>query len=159
MLATLDTEIQRSDIVIHLIGNLAGWGPSHAELRRLRGRHPELLQHEPELVEALEEISEISYTQWEIYLAFEHRCKRCTFTAEPHAIRSPSCVIREMEESQVKHLERLRKTGEHRESFEDQRDLAIKAVTSIIRFGLDPRRSISRHAPRPSKPPGRTPSG
>src|SRR5258708_4673938 len=57
LLATLDAEIQRSRIVVHLIGNLAGWGPSDAELRRLRGRHPALLEHEPELAEVLEEIS------------------------------------------------------------------------------------------------------
>jgi tetratricopeptide (TPR) repeat protein len=138
LLATLDTEIRRSEIVVHLVGNLAGWGPSAAELRRLRQRHPELLEHEPELAEDLEDLPEISYTQWEIYLAFEHRRGHCVFVAEPHAIRSPGCLTREMEASQVKHLARLRRAGEHREPFEDQRDLALKAVTSIIRFGLDP---------------------
>jgi hypothetical protein len=66
LLATLDAEIRRSAVVVHVIGNLAGFGPSAAELRRLRGRHPGLLEHEPELAEALEDLTEISYTQWEI---------------------------------------------------------------------------------------------
>jgi len=140
LLATLDTEIERSRFVIHLIGNLAGSGPTAAELRRLQQRHPELLKREePELTEALEDLTQISYTQWEIYLAFEHGCDRCVFLAEPHTTRSPNCLIREMEESQVKHLDRLRKTGEHWEVFENQSDLALKVVTSIARFGLDPK--------------------
>jgi tetratricopeptide (TPR) repeat protein len=147
LLATLDTEIRRSETVVHLVGNLAGSGPSAAELRRLRERHPKLLEHEPELAEDLKDLPEFSYTQWEIYLAFEHRLDHRVFVAEPHTIRSPSCPTHEMEPSQVKHLARLRRAGEHWETFENQDQLALMTVTSIIRFGYDPK--ATDFTPRP----------
>ena len=52
-----------------------------------------------------------------------------------------------MEVTQVKHLERRRKAGEHRESFENQSNRALKVVTSIVRFGLDPE-GVRLHSPR-----------
>ncbi len=138
LLQTLDEEIQRSGVVVHLIGNLAGCRPETASVRRLQERHGRFLDHEPELGETLIDITEISYTQWEIYLAFEHRRKRLVFLAEPHAPRSPSCSVEPMEATQTAHLARLMKTGEHREPFEDQRDLALRVVTSLVRFGIGP---------------------
>jgi tetratricopeptide (TPR) repeat protein len=138
LLATLDAEVARSDIVVHLVGYLAGHGPRPAELRRLQARHPDLLRHEPELAAELGNLDGISYTQWEIYLAFEHRSHRLVYLAGPNTRRSPRCTAREMEASQVEHLDRLREVGEHRISFVDQNHLALQVVTAIVRFDLDP---------------------
>src|SRR5262249_20882542 len=44
LLGKIDAEIEHSDIVVHLVGNLAGSEPSAAEIRRLRERHPRLLE-------------------------------------------------------------------------------------------------------------------
>jgi hypothetical protein len=96
----------------------------------------------------------ISYTQWEIYLAFHHRCNRLVFVAAKGAPRSPTFGMPEMAEEQVKHLERLKKTGEHREWFEDQRDLALKVITSIVRHGLAPL-TAQREASEQAKEAGR----
>jgi hypothetical protein len=41
LLETLDHEIKRSLFVIHLVGDLAGFVPELAQLRKLRSRHPE----------------------------------------------------------------------------------------------------------------------
>jgi hypothetical protein len=52
-LATLDHELARSLLVIHLVGDLAGSVPKSASLRELRTRHPDLLNHVPDLREAV----------------------------------------------------------------------------------------------------------
>jgi hypothetical protein len=49
LLETLDREITRSLIVIHLVGELAGFAPPLAPLRELQNRHPDLLDCIPEL--------------------------------------------------------------------------------------------------------------
>ena len=53
LLETLDNEVAKSKIVVHLVGHAAGAEPQPAELRRLRERHEDLLAHEPELCESL----------------------------------------------------------------------------------------------------------
>ncbi len=137
LLATLDSEVQRSTIVIHLIGEMAGASPEAAEVRRLRERHSSWLAHEPELAEAIGDGDGVSYTQWEAYLAFQHRTGRLVFVADEQAPRSPLCQPDfEQRHSQARHRQRLQVTGEHYEPCYDQRDLARKAVASIERHGL-----------------------
>jgi hypothetical protein len=125
LLETLDDEVRLSDVVVHLVGHLAGFRPPAASVRRLRERHSNFLAHEPELAAALADPADISYTQWEAYLAFEHGRKRLVYLADAAAPRSPACSAEEMEPSQAAHLTRLETTGEHWERFEDQRDLAL----------------------------------
>jgi tetratricopeptide (TPR) repeat protein len=139
LLHTLEQEVARSALVIHLVGDLAGAGPGAASVRRLQERHPQHLSHEPELRQALGDLSGLSFTQWEIYLAFEHRCRRLVFLAETGAPRSPAFKEDpEQKRSQEAHLARLKIADEHRESFLNQSDLALKSLTSVIRYGLAP---------------------
>lgn len=147
LLATLDQEVQRSTIVIHLVGDMTGNFPEAAEVRRLQERHSDWLAHEPELANSIGDGRGISYTQWEAYLAFQHRSGRLVFVADMNAPRSPRFMPDdEQRSSQARHRERLRSTGEHYDSCYDQRDLARKAIASIERHGL------RRDEVKPSRP-------
>jgi hypothetical protein len=85
LLATLDHEVERRLLVIHLVGELAGFAPEPAPLRALQQRHPDLLERVPELREALAQGSAINYTQWELYLAFYHGRGHLIFQLQPDA--------------------------------------------------------------------------
>lgn len=135
LLETLDTEIGRCNLVVHLIGDAAGVGPEPAAIRRLKERHPDFLDHEPELQVELGDLTGLSYTQLEIYLAFHYRCDRLVFLADAEAPQSPGFRFDpEQRASQDRHVGRLVNIAEHRESFFSQDDLALKCVTSAVRI-------------------------
>lgn len=137
LLETLETEIRRCHVVVHLVGEMAGAIPEPASLRRLKERHLNLLDHEPELKDSLGDATDVSYTQWEAYLAFQHGRDRLVFVVDDSVPRSPKFRCDEQQQaSQRRHWERLQKTGEHYEPCFDQLDLARKAVASIERFGM-----------------------
>ncbi len=138
LLGTLDEEIARCNVVVHLIGDMAGAVPTSAEFRRLRERHAEFLVHEPELQQEIGDGQEITYTQWEAYLAYQHRVGRFVYKLSESAPRSPSFSRDETQRaSQERHFARLEAVGEHYiANCHDQLDLARKVVTSIERFGL-----------------------
>ncbi|MCA9200452.1 MAG: hypothetical protein KDA87_23090, partial [Planctomycetales bacterium] len=138
LLQTLDNEIYNCSCIVHLVGRMAGALPEPASTRRMRERHSTFLSHEPELAKALSEATTVSYTQWELYLAFHYGMDRFVYFAKDVAPRSPKCQLLEIEPSQAEHVARVKLTGEHRDDFEDQRDLALKVVTSIVRCGLVP---------------------
>jgi len=83
LLETLDHEISRSLFFIHLVGDLAGFEPPPAVLRHLHSRHTDFLSDSPELRTAVGDGRGITYTQWEIYLAFHHGIGRLIFEAQP----------------------------------------------------------------------------
>ena len=140
LLETLDREIARSLIVVHLVGELAGWRPEPPCLRSLHARHPDLLASAPELRAALGDETQISYTQWEAYLAFHHGGHRLIFEAEAGVPRSPVFATDESERaSQERHRARLAATGSHRGPFADQGDVARKTMRSFLHFRVDPR--------------------
>ena len=140
LLKTLDDEIARSALVVHLVGDLAGWKPEAACLRRLHERHGgTFLTAEPELKAALGDEALISYTQWEAYLAYHHQCQRLVFTATPETKRSPLFQADQNERAlQDSHLLRLSITGAHRGDFNDQRHVAYIALRSFLNDRLDP---------------------
>ncbi|MBX7206682.1 MAG: tetratricopeptide repeat protein [Verrucomicrobiaceae bacterium] len=141
LLKTLDDEIARSTLVVHLVGDLAGWKPEAACLRRLRERHGDrFLSAEPELKAALGDESTISYTQWEAYLAFHHQRPRVlVFTATAETRRSPLFEPDPTQrDSQERHRQRLGITGAHRADFTDQRHVAYRALRSFLHDRLDP---------------------
>ena len=133
LLATLDQEIQSCDFEIHIIGDAAGARPRENELEKLRARHPGFLDSYPKLRDDLLDWSQVSYTQWEAYLAFHHDNKRLIFKAEPSAPRNPEYLVDpEEKETQVAHLARIRTVGEHYQGFYSQADLVIKTIRSIF---------------------------
>jgi tetratricopeptide (TPR) repeat protein len=133
LLATLDQEIRTSDFEVHIIGDAAGARPRENELEKLRARHPRFLDAYHKLRDDLLDWSQVSYTQWEAYLAFHHDNKRLIFKAEPSAPRNPEYVVESQEkETQVAHLARIRSVGEHYQGFYSQSDLVIKTIRSIL---------------------------
>ena len=133
LLATLDQEIRTSDFEVHIIGDAAGARPRENELEKLSARHPKFLDAYKKLRDDLLDWSQVSYTQWEAYLAFHHDNKRLIFKAEPSAPRNPEYVVESQEkETQVAHLARIRSVGEHYQGFYSQSDLVIKTIRSIL---------------------------
>lgn len=89
LLETIDQEVSRSLLVVHLSGEMAGAAPAADSVVRLHARHPDLLAVVPSLRSSLVEESTISYTQWELYLGIHHRKPHLVFVAHPEAPRSP----------------------------------------------------------------------
>lgn len=89
LLETLEHEVARSLLVIHLVGDLAGLMPGPGALRSLHTRRPDLLARIPELSAAVGDGEGVTYTQWELYLAFHHGQHPLIFQAQPGVPRSP----------------------------------------------------------------------
>jgi tetratricopeptide (TPR) repeat protein len=139
LLETLDQEVARSLFVIHLVGDLAGFAPESASLRELHNRHRDLLDCVPELRDAVGNGLGITYTQWELYLAFHHKIKRLIFEAQPGAPRSPLFAPNQADQtSQTAHRRRVEATSTHRGPFQDQGDVARKSMRSFLHFRVDP---------------------
>jgi len=139
LLETLDHEIARSLFVIHLVGDLAGFAPEPAPLRELHSRHPDLLDCVPELRDAVGNGLGITYTQWELYLAFHHKIGRLIFEVQPGAPRSPLFAPSLADQtSQAAHRCRIEATGAQRGTFRDQGDVARKSMRSFLHFRVDP---------------------
>ena len=138
LLETLDHEIARSLLVIHLVGDLAGYVPEPAPCRNLRSRHPDLLTSLPELRAAVGDGAGITYTQWELYLAFHYGKRRLIYLAQPDTPRSPMFAPTPADAfSQAAHLRRIEATGAHRGPFQDQGDVTRKAIRSFLHFRVD----------------------
>jgi tetratricopeptide (TPR) repeat protein len=138
LLETLDREVARSLVVIHLVGDTAGDAPAPAALRRLQHRYPDFLSTEPELAHSLLDGSTVSYTQWELYLAYHHQRHRLVFKAAPTAPRSPYCEPTVADgASQERHWQRLQITAAHYGTFADQGDVARKTMRAFLHFRLD----------------------
>jgi hypothetical protein len=94
----------------------------------------------PELLHALRDENAITYTQWEIYLAFHHQKHRLIFEVAPSAPRSPLCAPTAADQaSQNLHRQRLALTGAHLGTITDQGDAARKTIRSFLHFRVDPR--------------------
>ncbi|MBD3237807.1 MAG: tetratricopeptide repeat protein [Candidatus Eisenbacteria bacterium] len=139
LLETLDLEISRALVLIHLVGDQAGWAPVASEVRRLHGRHPGFLADYPELRDAVGASEAIPYTQWEYYLALHHGVHRLIFDAQPGAPRSPEFAPGDADAAlQDAHRKRIQISGGHRAPFHDQADVARKAIRSFLHFRIDP---------------------
>lgn len=139
LLETLENEVARSLFVVHLVGDLAGFQPESATLRKLYERRPDLLETNPEVRAAIGDGAGITYTQWEFYLAVHHGKDQLVFEAQPDAPRSPLYApIPSDAASQDAHRRRIEITGHHRGSFHDQGDVARRAMRSFLHFHVDP---------------------
>ena len=137
LLETLDNEIARCNVVVHLVGDMAGGSPTANEIRRLRERHPDLLAGEPTLRERLSNPLPISYTQWELYLTFQHRGRPLVFLATPGTVRSPCCRQDSAQlSSQERHRQTIEALGKHWEEFHNQDNLALKIFIALTRHGV-----------------------
>jgi tetratricopeptide (TPR) repeat protein len=148
LLETLDNEVARCNVVVHLVGDMTGESPTANEIRRLRERHPDLFAGEPTLRELLSDPLPISYTQWELYLTFQHRGSPLVFLATPDTVRSP-CRRQDSIQlsSQARHRQTIKALGKHWEEFHNQDDLALKIFIVLTRHGvltLDDRGAVTQ---------------
>src|SRR4051812_20457196 len=65
----LDRYIAECDAVVHLVGDMGGECPLSSSVAALRTAHPELVGRFPPLDEALAGGEDVTYTQWEAWLA------------------------------------------------------------------------------------------
>ena len=76
----LDVYIAHCDAVVHLVGDMTGSAPIARDVAALRAKYPDLAADLPPLGDALASGVEVSYTQWEAWLALYH--KRLLFIAQ-----------------------------------------------------------------------------
>ena len=69
----LDVYIAHCDAVVHLVGDMTGSAPLRRDVEALLVKYPNLPADLRPLAEALGDGTEISYTQWEAWLALYHR--------------------------------------------------------------------------------------
>ena len=106
LLDKLDTYIMACDAVIHLIGDMTGQVALDPSVEAIRNRYPDLLEKLRPLKGAL--LSEISYTQWEAWLAIYHEKVLVIAKAADNAPRgSHYARTTQSLKSQQDHLQRL----------------------------------------------------
>jgi tetratricopeptide (TPR) repeat protein len=105
----LDVYIAHCDAVVHLVGDMTGAYPGERGLSALLAKYPDLTDKLPPLGEALKNGIDVSYTQWEAWLALYHDklllIAKAANTAErgrKYAPTGDSCA------AQAAHLARLR---------------------------------------------------
>jgi tetratricopeptide (TPR) repeat protein len=110
----LDVYIADCDCVVHLVGDMTGSAPLRRDVDVLLAKHPDLVTELPPLGDALRDGAEISYTQWEAWLALYHRklllIAEAADKAERGAGYAPTDASRA---AQAAHLARLKAVGRH----------------------------------------------
>jgi hypothetical protein len=113
-LAKLDVYIAHCDAVVHLAGAMTGAVPDEHALGALRAKYPDLADKLPPLGKALANRVEVSYTQWEAWLALYHKKLLVIAKAADGAERGPSYSPTDASRAaQFAHLERLEGVGRH----------------------------------------------
>jgi hypothetical protein len=143
----LDVYVAHCDAVVHLVGEMTGSAPGEREQQGLLRKHPDLPARLPPLGDVLRPGAEISYTQWEAWLAVYHGKLLLMAKAEPTAARGPSFTPTEQSrESPAAHLGRLEMVKRYPDcSFASEADLAkhiaytaildlLVAITLVCRF-------------------------
>ena len=86
----LDVYIAHCDCVVHLVGDMTGSAPLKRDVDALLVKHPDLVADLPPLGEALGDGVDVSYTQWEAWLALYHRKPLLIAKAAEKAERGPN---------------------------------------------------------------------
>jgi hypothetical protein len=104
----LDVYIAHCDAVVHLVGEMTGSAAGEREQQALLRKYPDLTVRLPPLEDVLRRGVEISYTQWEAWLALYHGKLLLTAKAEPIAPRGPNFTPTEQSRAaQAPHLCRV----------------------------------------------------
>jgi tetratricopeptide (TPR) repeat protein len=131
----LDVYIAHCDAVVHLVGEMAGSAPGEREQQALLHKYPNLLASLPLLDDVLRRGMQISYTQWEAWLALYHGKLLLIAKAEPSAPRGPKFAATEQSRAtQSGHLGRLKMVRRYPDfTFANAADLAKHiAYTAIL---------------------------
>ncbi len=141
-LVKLDDYVRASDAVVHLVGDMTGSIPPAAMVGDLMALRPDFGQRLPSIGSLLAsgQPLNLSYTQWEAYLAYYH-CKPLYIAVPmPSAERDAGYrADRAQKASQVAHLARLEALGRHAEiKFASADRLVVGVLRSSLRDMLPP---------------------
>jgi hypothetical protein len=104
----LDIYIGACDAVVHLVGDMTGAAAKPASMQAILAKYPDLAARLPPLREPLEQGANISYTQWEAWLALYHGKALLIAQADKAAPRGPEFASTEASRAaQQAHLNRL----------------------------------------------------
>jgi tetratricopeptide (TPR) repeat protein len=105
----LDVYIEHCDAVVHLVGDMTGSAPGKRDVDALLAKYPDLAARLPPLGEALTQGVDISYTQWEAWLALYHDKLLLIAKAADNAERTPGYdPAKAAPKAQAEHLARLK---------------------------------------------------
>ncbi len=136
-LQKLDDYIRHCHAVVHLVGDATGSCPEAPAVAALLDRYPDLGKRVPVLADVLANGAlEISYTQWEAYLALYHRKELFIYCPAPGAPRDARFVLDQRhKEAQQRHFERLTNLGRDRGTFADQERLSSLVLRGLFELG------------------------
>jgi hypothetical protein len=104
-----DIYISTCDAVVHLAGDMTGAMAQPASTQAILDKYPDIIERFPPVRALLERGEEISYTQWEAWLALYHGKPLLIAQAGEAAPRGPAFVPSEASRAaQRAHLDRLR---------------------------------------------------
>ncbi len=130
----LDVYIAHCDAVVHIVGDMTGSAPLARDVDALLAKYPNLAAKASPFDEALREGVDISYTQWEAWLALYHQKPLLIAKAADRAERGPTYGPTDASRAaQVSHLARLKMAGRHPGCvFRNPDDLARHVFKSAI---------------------------
>jgi Domain of unknown function (DUF4062) len=145
-LEKLDTYIKACDAVVHLVGDMSGAAAKPASTEAIRAKYPDLIDRLPPLREPLARGDDISYTQWEAWLALYHGKPLLTAKADATVPRDadnkPTDTSRAAQQA---HLDRLRAMERYPGcTFATPQELALYIINTIILDLLSDERSEAR---------------
>ncbi|TDH18260.1 DUF4062 domain-containing protein [Segetibacter sp. 3557_3] len=132
-LQKLDEYIKHCDAVIHICGDMTGSMANALSLEYINHVYKDFGTRFPVLLPALNGNEQLSYTQWEAWLAAYH--KKTLLIAKPsaEAVRYSSYEFQaEQQKSQQLHLRRLTSCGHHNEIKFSSEDELIKILYRSI---------------------------
>ena len=142
-LQKLSEEIRPSAVVIHLVGEQCGTIAKPAEVAEFLAAEQDFLANHPELRDSLGNFDDISYTQWEAYIALHYGIPLLVYSTGNSA-------------AQQTHLDRLKQCGRHTTTITSETDLFGKLIGDLHNnLPVVPeitrkiaRTQLDKHAPR-----------
>ncbi len=118
-LRKLDGYIRMCSAVIHLVGGMAGEKANTTAVRDFLDAEPTFLKSKKELRDALGDFSDLTYTQWEAFIALHHGIPLFVYSTADAAT------------NQAVHLQRLRICRRHGDSFQTAEELLGKLIGDL----------------------------
>ena len=110
----LDVYIAACDAIVHLVGDMTGAAANAASTSAVEGKYANLIDKLKPLRLPLENRVDISYTQWEAWLALYHGKPLFIAKADDIAPRGPKFDLTDASRlAQRAHLDRLRAAGRY----------------------------------------------
>ena len=131
----LDDYIRECEAVVHLVGDMTGAVASPSAVAAIKERYPDLATRFPPLAETLSTgLPQLSYTQWEAFLALYHEKILIIGTPADGAPRDPTYrKIGAESVAQQAHLQRLKSCHRYPEiTFTNPDDLIIEVLRSKL---------------------------